>query len=80
MAELTFVEIEGRAVAKGVSGGRGFAFVFDDGVGWGAAPGLATKFGSSLSQTDLAKEFREAYSAIDELYRLAKDVPEIAFG
>lgn len=80
MAEFSFFDTEGRVVAKGRSSdGRWSAFVFADRawVPWG---GAVLSEGSILSQTDLADEFREAYSAIDELYRLAKPPPEVAFG
>lgn len=77
MEALSFSEIEDRVAAKGVSGGRGFAFVFNG--DWRPAPGLVRKSGSRLSHTDFVKEFPEAARSIDALYALAKDVPDAAF-
>ena len=75
--KLSFSEIEDRVVAKGVSGGRGFAFVFNG--DWRSAPGLVRKSGAKLSHVDFMKDFPEAARSIDRLYALAKDVPESAF-
>ena len=77
MEKLAFSEIEDRVVAKGVSGGRGFAFVFNG--DWRSAPGLVRKSGAKLSHVDFMKDFPEAARSIDRLYALAKDVPESAF-
>lgn len=77
-ASLSFFEIEGRPVAKGVSDGRRFAFVFSDAAGWGAAPGLVSKAGPSFSQADLAKKFPRASCAINDLNELASSPPETA--
>lgn len=43
MVELSFFEIEGRPVAKGLSDGRAFAFVFNEDSAWVPARGLVKK-------------------------------------
>lgn len=73
----SFAEIEGRPVAKGVSNGRGYAFVWDE--FWRPARGLVGKAGSTLSQSELQREFPGAFADMSELSRLAKDPPSAAF-
>lgn len=76
--ELWFREIEDRPVAKGLSDGKTFAFVFDAGT-WGAAGDLVEKVGPSLSMSELTRSFPEASAAIAELKALSKDPPRTAF-
>ena len=75
--EFWFSEMEGRPVAKGAAPEGTVAFVWDG--DWRPAGGFVRKVGSTLSQSDLQKEFPEAFASMSELKRLAKSPPKAAF-
>lgn len=78
--EFWFSEIEGRPVAKGSTPEGTVAFVWGGGFeDWGPAGGLVRKTGSTLSQSDLQKEFPKAFASMSELKRLAKRPSTAAF-